>query len=91
MSELIYSHSLIYKEKSKEKKVKLEMRKMSKAIEENKLAVAIKIWEFNLYWIFMCLEENNDKDKTNLHPLTKLTFKFQWKPFCEKLSVTAED
>ena len=43
MSELIYSHSLIYKEKSKEKKVKLEMRKMSKAIEENKLAVAIKI------------------------------------------------
>ena len=44
---------------------------MSKTIEENKLAVTIKIflWEFNLYCKFMCTDKNNDKDKTNLLPL----------------------
>ena len=45
---------------------------MSKAIEENKLIVTIKIisWEFNLYWKFMCTDKNNDKVKTNLPPPT---------------------
>ena len=39
------------------------MEKISKAIEEHKLTVKIKIllWEFNLYWKFMCPDENNDK------------------------------
>ena len=43
---------------------------MSKAIEENKLTVMIErpLWEFNLYWKFMCTDEKNNKDKnkTNL-------------------------
>ena len=40
---------------------------MSKALEENKLTI-ILMWQFNLYWKFMCTDENNDKSKTNLPP-----------------------
>ena len=45
-------------------------KKMSKAIEENKLIVTIKrpLWEFNLYWKFMCRDKNDDKNKMNLPP-----------------------
>ena len=45
-------------------------KKMSKAIEENKLTVKIKrpLWEFNLYWKFMCRDRNDDKNKMNLPP-----------------------
>ena len=33
---------------------------MSKEIEENETKVTIKrpVWEFNLYWKFMCVETN---------------------------------
>ena len=51
----------------------MDEKKVSKAIEENKLTVMIKglSWEFNLYWKFMCADENNNKNKTNLpQPLT---------------------
>ena len=42
---------------------------MSKAIEEYNLTAVIKrlLWEFELYWEFMCTSENNDKNKTNLY------------------------
>ena len=42
---------------------------MSKAIEENKLTVTIKrsLWEFNLFWKFICTDKNNEKNKTNFH------------------------
>ena len=45
-----------------------EIKKMSKAIEENKWRVMIKrpVWEFNLYWKFMRADKNNYKNKTNL-------------------------
>ena len=50
---------------------------MSKAIEENKLTVMIKniLCEFDLFWKFMCTDENNDKNKTNLFltPSTPVT------------------
>ena len=41
---------------------------MSKTIEKNKLTVTIKrfLREFSLYWTFVCTDENNDKNKTNL-------------------------
>ena len=60
-----------FEEKIEEKTVKLELTKMSKTIEENKLAVTVKnfLWEFNLYCKFMCTDKNNDQDKTNLLPL----------------------
>ena len=53
---------LIKKNLKKKKTVKLRMRKMSRAIEDNKLAVKIKrpLWEFYSYWEFMCTDENND-------------------------------
>ena len=37
---------------------------MSKAIKGNKVTVIIKrlLWEFNLYWKFMCMDKNNDKN-----------------------------
>ena len=46
----------------------LEDEKTSKAIEENKLTVMVKIllWDFNLYWKFMSTDENSDKSKTNI-------------------------
>ena len=63
-----------YKEKLKKKSSELmDEKKVSKAIEENELTVMIKglSWEFNLYWKFMCADENNNKNKTNLpQPLT---------------------
>ena len=50
---------------------------MSKAIEENKLTAMIKniLCEFDLFWKFMCTDENNDKNKTNLFlpPSTPVT------------------
>ena len=30
--------------------------------------IKILLWEFNLYWEFMCADKNNDKNKKNLHP-----------------------
>ena len=66
MRESIYSYPLKLKRKIKEKK-------MSKAIEENKLTVTIKkiMWEFSLYWKFMCMDKTNDKNKASLpHPLS---------------------
>ena len=41
---------------------------MSKTIEKNILTVTIKrfLREFSLYWTFICTDENNDKNKTNL-------------------------
>ena len=38
---------------------------MSKGIEETIFTVMIKLvlWEFNLYWKFMCTDENNDENK----------------------------
>ena len=41
---------------------------MIKTIEENKLTVTIKrlSCEFNLFWKFICLNKNNDQNKTNL-------------------------
>ena len=38
---------------------------MGKAVEEHKYKVMIKrlVWEFNLYWKFMCTDKNNDKNK----------------------------
>ena len=68
MRELIYIYSL--KEKLKKKTVKLQLRKMSKAIEENIQKVKIKrlVREFNLYWKFTCTNKNNDKNKMNIHP-----------------------
>ena len=41
---------------------------MSKAKEENKQKVTIKtpVLEFNLYSKSMCIDKNNDKNKTNL-------------------------
>ena len=43
---------------------------MSKAMEENKKKVTIKIlvWEFNLHWKFMGTDKNNDKNKTKFTP-----------------------
>ena len=43
---------------------------MIKVKGENKLTVTVKIllWEFNIYWKFMCTDKNNKK-KTNLPPL----------------------
>ena len=40
---------------------------MGKAVEENKYKVKIKrlVWEFNLYWKFMCTDKNNDKNKNS--------------------------
>ena len=51
MREPIYSYSLNLQRKKKEKKWNCRWEKMSKAIEENELAVTIKslYWEFNLY------------------------------------------
>ena len=42
--------------------------KMSQAINENELPDKIKrlLWEFSLYWKFMCTDKNNDNNKTNL-------------------------
>ena len=44
---------------------------MSKAIEENEFTIMIKrfLWEFNLYWKFLCTDESNDKNKRNLPTL----------------------
>ena len=48
------------------------MKKMSNAVEENKLTVAIKrlMWEFNLYQKLMCIDKNNHKKKTESLSLT---------------------
>ena len=50
---------------------------MSKAVEENKLTVMVKslFREFSLYWKFMCISKNNDKNKTSLPtpPFTTVT------------------
>ena len=50
--------------------------KMSKAIEENKKKVTVKILasEHNLYWKFMCTDKNYDKNKTyKTYPLPPST------------------
>ena len=49
---------------------------MSKAIEENKKKVTVKILalEHNLYWKFMCTDKNYDKNKTyKTYPLPPST------------------
>ena len=58
----------IYKEKvKKEKQWNCRWEKMSKAIEENKLTGTIKrLMRILLYWKFMFIGKNNDKNKTNL-------------------------
>ena len=71
---LIYLYSLNVERKIKEKETgNCRWEKMGKAIEENELTVLIKIllWAFNIYWKFMCMDENNDKNKAklNLFPL----------------------
>ena len=61
----------MYKEKFKKKKQwNCRWEKISKAIEENKFTVTIKIllWEFNLYYKLMYTAENNDKSKTQQTP-----------------------
>ena len=79
---------------------------MSKEIEENETKVTIKrpVWEFNLYWKFMCTDKYNDKNKANIAHLpfhSSFSFLYYWKTtksmalkfsdfqFCEKLSVIA--
>ena len=44
---------------------------MGNAIGENKLTTTMKriLWEFSLYWKFMCADKNNDKRKSKLPPL----------------------
>ena len=57
------AHLFIFTKFIKKKPIKkLQMRKMSKAIKENKLTVTIKrlLWEFSLYWRFMCKHKSND-------------------------------
>ena len=46
---------------------------MSKAIEENKKKVTKQY--FNLYWKYMCTDENNKKKKMNV-PFSASTFFF---------------
>ena len=60
------------KKYSRKKQWKCRWEKMSKAIEDKKLTVTIKIllWEFNFYWKFRCTDKNNDKKKTNLPSLS---------------------
>ena len=43
---------------------------MGNAIGENKLTTTMKriLWEFSLYWKFMCADKNNDKRKSKLPP-----------------------
>ena len=50
---------------------------MNQAIEYNVLTVMIKIrlWEFNLYWKFMCTDEKNDRNKET-SPLPPLQLQF---------------
>ena len=43
------------------------MRKMSKAMEKNKLTVIKRLlWEFNLFDKFLCTDENNNENKNLL-------------------------
>ena len=60
MRELIYSYPLNLYRKIKEKKtVKLQMKKMSTAIEENKLTVTIKdLCENSVYTGNLCVQTN---------------------------------
>ena len=53
------------KEKLKKKKWNCRWEKISEAIKENKLTVAVKrlLWEFNFYWKFMCTDKYNNKNK----------------------------
>ena len=55
----------MYKEKIKKKISKLRSKRKVK--EENKLTVTMKrlLRAFNLYWKFMCTDENHDKNKKN--------------------------
>ena len=49
------------------------LEEMSEKIEENKFTFLIKrlLLELNMYWKFMCTDENNNENKTNLpSPLT---------------------
>ena len=59
------------KKNFKKKQWACKWERMTKAIENNKLTVMRKrlLWECNLYWKFMFTDENNDKNKKNLHPL----------------------
>ena len=54
-------------------------KKISKAIEENKLTVTIKrrLWGFSLCRKFTCTGKNNDKNKTNVL-LLPLLLQFSW-------------
>lgn len=49
---------------------------MSKALEENKLAVLLKrlLREFNSYWKLMSRDDDSDKNKNNLPPLLQFQF-----------------
>ena len=70
--EPIYNYSLNVYRKIKEKNSELvDEKKWIKQQKKRKLTIKIKklLWEFNLYRKFMCTEENNDKNKENLHPV----------------------
>ena len=49
---------------------------MSKALEENKLAVLLKrlLREFNSYWKLMSGDDDSDKNKNNLPPPLQFQF-----------------
>ena len=51
------------KKNKKNSEIADEKKWLKQAIEENKQKVTIKrlVWEFNLYWKFMCADKNNDK------------------------------
>ena len=69
--EPIYNYSLNVYRKIQEKNSELvDEKKWIKQQKKKKLTIKIKklLWEFNLYRKFMCTEENNDKNKENLHP-----------------------
>ena len=69
--EPIYTYSLnVYRKIQEEKQWTCRWEKVNKTTEEKKLTIMIKklLWEFNLYCRCMCTEENNDKNKENLHP-----------------------
>ena len=57
----------MYKENQRNKPEDLHMRKMSKAMEKNKLTVIKRLlWEFNLFDKFLCTDENHNKNKNLL-------------------------
>ena len=69
--EPIYTYSLNVYRKIQEKNSELvDEKKWIKQQKKKKLTIKIKklLWEFNLYRKFMCTEENNNKNKENLHP-----------------------